>query len=56
VHRSHIVDVGRIVGAKFSGGGGAVELSARERCSVPVSRGRIAQVKARLSDLRDVAE
>ncbi|HKN31371.1 MAG TPA: MHYT domain-containing protein [Roseiarcus sp.] len=56
VHRSHIVDVRRIVGAKFSGDGGAVELAARERCTVPVSRGRIAQIKARLSDLRDAAE
>jgi diguanylate cyclase len=56
VHRSHIVDVWRIVGAKFSGDGGAVELAARERCSVPVSRGRISQIKARLSDLRDAAE
>jgi hypothetical protein len=56
VHRSHIVDVGRIVGAKFSGDGGAVELAAVERCSVPVSRARIAQIKARLSDLRNAAE
>ena len=56
VHRSHIVDVGRIVGARFNGDGGAVELAARERCTVPVSRGRIAKIRARLSELRDAAE
>jgi LytTr DNA-binding domain-containing protein len=29
VHRSHIVDLGRIVGAKFNGDSGVVELAAR---------------------------
>ena len=56
VHRSHIVDLGRIIGAKFNGDSGAVELAARERCCVPVSRTRIAQIKARISSLRDAAE
>ena len=56
LHRSHIVDVRRIVGARFNGDGGPVELAARDRRTVPVSRGRIAQIKARLSDLRDAAE
>ncbi len=56
VHRSHIVDVRRIVGAKFNGDGGTVELAARDRCTVPVSRARIAQIKARLTELRDAAE
>ena len=35
VHRSHIVDVERVVGAKFSGDGGAVELAEGERYTVP---------------------
>jgi len=56
VHRSHIVDVRRIVGAKFNGDGGAVELAAPQRRWIPVSRSRIAEVKARLSDCRDAAE
>ncbi len=56
VHRSHIVDLGRIVGAKFNGDSGAVELAACERYYVPVSRGRIAQIKASISKLRDAAE
>ena len=56
LQRSHIVDVRRIVGARFNGDGGPVELAARDRRTVPVSRGRIAQIKARLSDLRDAAE
>ena len=56
VHRSHIVNIARVDGAKFSGDSGLVELVARERYSVPVSRGRIAQVKARLSGLERAAE
>ncbi len=56
VHRSHIVDLGRVIGAKFNGDSGAVELAARARCCVPVSRSRIAQIKARISSLRDAAE
>jgi diguanylate cyclase len=56
VHRSHIVDVGRIIGAKFNGDGGSLELAGQERHSVPVSRGRVAEIKARLSEVRKAAE
>ena len=51
VHRSHIVNIARVDGAKFNGDSGVIELSGHERYSVPVSRGRIGQIKARLSGL-----
>jgi NO-binding membrane sensor protein with MHYT domain len=56
VHRSHIVDVARVVSAKFSGDSGLLELAGQEHRSVPVSRGRLGQIRARLSQLRDAAE
>lgn len=56
VHRSHIVNIARVDGSKFKGDSGLIELAARERFSVPVSRSRIAQVKARLSGLQSAAE
>jgi len=56
VHRSHIVNVTRVDGARFNGDAGVIELVAREPYSVPVSRGRIAQIKTRLSGLERAAE
>ncbi len=56
VHRSHIVNIARVDGAQFGGDSGLIELAARERYSVPVSRSRIAQIKARLSGLGRAAE
>lgn len=49
VHRSHIVNVGRIKSARLDCSRGLLELTARERYAVPVSRGRLGGLKARLS-------
>jgi NO-binding membrane sensor protein with MHYT domain len=51
VHRSHIVNIARVDGVRFNGDAGVIELAAQEPYSVPVSRGRIGQIKARLSRL-----
>jgi NO-binding membrane sensor protein with MHYT domain len=55
VHRSHIVNIARVDGARFNGDSGVIELASQERYSVPVSRGRIGQIKARLSGLERAA-
>src|SRR5215475_2503111 len=47
VHRSHIVNLDRIVGLKRAGDSGAVELP--DRSTVPVSRSRLGWLKARLN-------
>ncbi|MGO4871574.1 MAG: MHYT domain-containing protein [Roseiarcus sp.] len=56
VHRSHIVAIARVEGAKFNGDCGVLELAGRERYSVPVGRGRIGQIKARLARVDRAAE
>lgn len=56
VHRSHIVNIARVDGAKFNGDSGVIELAAEERYSVPVSRSRIGQIRTRLSSLDRAAE
>ena len=56
VHRSHIVAIARVEGARFNGDNGVLELAAEERYSVPVGRGRIGQIKARLSRIDRAAE
>jgi hypothetical protein len=48
VHRSHIVNVGRIVGLKRAGDNGLIELAAVDHYTVPVSRSRLAWLKAQL--------
>ena len=48
VHRSHIVNLDRVVGLKRSGDGGLVELAAPDRYSVPVARSRVSWFKARI--------
>jgi NO-binding membrane sensor protein with MHYT domain len=47
VHRSHIVNLDRIVGLKRAGDSGAIELP--DRSTVPVSRSRLGWLKARLN-------
>jgi hypothetical protein len=50
VHRSHIVNIDRIVGLKRVGETGIIELAAQvSPYTVPVSRGRLAWLKARLA-------
>jgi NO-binding membrane sensor protein with MHYT domain len=48
VHRSHIVNIDRVVGMRRSGDGGLVELAAPDRYSVPVARSRVGWFKARI--------
>ena len=48
VHRSHIVNIERVVGHKRSGDGEVVEMAAAGRYTVPVSRSRVAVIKARI--------
>lgn len=49
VHRSHIVNIERVVGLKRAGDSGLVELTAADRYAVPVSRSRIGSLKSRIS-------
>jgi len=56
VHRSHIVNIACVDGVKFNGDSGVIELAAPARYSVPVSRARIGQIKARLAPLGRAAE
>lgn len=48
VHRSHIVNVDRIIGLKRVGDTGIIELEALDRYTVPVSRSGLAPLRARL--------
>jgi diguanylate cyclase len=48
VHRSHIVNIDRVVGYRRSGDNDFVELSAADSYGVPVSRSRIRVLKSRL--------
>ncbi len=56
VHRSHIVNIARVDAARFNSDNGTIELAGEERYSVPVSRSRIGQIRARLSGLERAAE
>jgi NO-binding membrane sensor protein with MHYT domain len=49
VHRSHIVNIERVVGLKRAGDSGLVELAAGDRYAVPVSRSRVGSLKSRIS-------
>ena len=53
VHRSHIVNLDRVVGLKRVGDSGAIELP--DRSTVPVSRSRLGWLKARLNRSMDEA-
>jgi NO-binding membrane sensor protein with MHYT domain len=49
VHRSHIVNIERVVGLKRAGDSGLVELASADRYAVPVSRSRVGSLKSRIS-------
>jgi NO-binding membrane sensor protein with MHYT domain len=55
VHRSHIVNIDRVVGLKRAGDNGVIELSAIDRYTVPVSRGRLGGIRSRLQVRTDAA-
>jgi len=46
VHRSHIVNIDRVVGLKRAGDNGVIELA--DRYTVPVSRSRFGGLRSRL--------
>jgi NO-binding membrane sensor protein with MHYT domain len=48
VHRSHIVNIERVVGLKRAGDSGLVELAGADRYAVPVSRSRVGSLKSRI--------
>jgi NO-binding membrane sensor protein with MHYT domain len=48
VHRSHIINIDRVIGYRRSGDNETVEMAATEHYVVPVSRGRIGLVKSRI--------
>jgi diguanylate cyclase len=51
IHRSHIVNIDRVVGYKRSGDNELVELDAAQDYVVPVSRSRIGRLKSRVAAL-----
>ncbi len=48
VHRSHIVNIERVTGHRRAGDTEVIEMAAAGRYTVPVSRGRVALIKARI--------
>jgi NO-binding membrane sensor protein with MHYT domain len=48
VHRSHIVNIERVVRLKRAGDSGMVELDAAENYAVPVSRSRVGSLRSRI--------
>ena len=56
VHRSHIVNIERVIGYKRSGDSETVELAADERYMVPVSRSRAGWLKARIGEKNGARE
>ena len=48
VHRSHIVNIERVVRLKRAGDNGVVELDAADSYAVPVSRSRVGWLKSRM--------
>jgi diguanylate cyclase len=51
VHRSHIVNIDRVVGYRRSGDNELVEMAGATRSLVPVSRSRIGSLKSRVASL-----
>jgi diguanylate cyclase len=51
VHRSHIVNINRVVGYRRSGDNELVEMAGISQCVVPVSRSRIGSLKSRVANL-----
>lgn len=52
VHRSHIINVDRIVRLKKTGDNGLVELAGETACTVPVSRSRMGWVRSQLAQAK----
>jgi hypothetical protein len=52
VHRSHIINVDRIVRLKKTGDNGLVELAGQIACTVPVSRSRMGWVRSQLAQTK----
>jgi DNA-binding LytR/AlgR family response regulator len=55
VHRSSIVRLARAKRLKRAGETAVVELGDPVRCTIPVARGQVREVRARLGALRDPA-
>jgi NO-binding membrane sensor protein with MHYT domain len=53
IHRSHIINIERMIGHKRSGDSEVVELAAAEYYAVPVSRSRIGWLKSRIRSMAD---
>src|SRR4029077_18518288 len=53
VHRSHIVNIDRVIGHRRNGDSELVEMAARDHYSVPVSRSRIGWLKSRIGAKAD---
>jgi diguanylate cyclase len=51
IHRSHIVNIERVVGYRRAGDNEMVEMDARQNYAVPVSRSRIGWLKSRVATL-----
>ena len=49
VHRSHIVNIDRVIGHKRSGDSEVLEMQAAERYAVPVSRSRVVELKSKIT-------
>jgi DNA-binding LytR/AlgR family response regulator len=49
IHRSHIVNIDRVVRCKRSGDAEVVELAADQHYAVPVSRSRVSRLKSRIT-------
>jgi diguanylate cyclase len=56
VHRSHIVNIDRVVGYKRSGDNEMVQMAAIHHYLVPVSRSRVASLKTRVASLTGASE
>ena len=53
VHRSHIINIDRVIGHRRNGDSELVEMAARDHYSVPVSRSRIGWLKSRIGAKAD---
>ena len=49
IHRSHIVNLDRVIGCKRSGDSEMVELDSAQHYAVPVSRSRVSRLKSRIT-------
>jgi DNA-binding LytR/AlgR family response regulator len=56
IHRSHIVNIDRVIGCKRSGDGEMVELDAAQHYAVPVSRGRAGRLKSRITSRANASQ